>query len=281
MKKFSIVIKPEISELDSKIINEYWEIRDNKLQNSPREISAKYSLELHVLINKVKENSKCIFEEGNCKDCQKRLTREVYSHTSFNSIIKMRPIVTCSRCSQIEYDRESEERKLEEIYNITKKLELGIQSKNWKKLTENEFDILKQIIEYKDKKTIIKHLFKGDFYDKKIWRIVNKIEKLGLIYVNRDDFSSVISFDFYHDLKEKIKADPVIKETLLNFLNLTMTENQSLLNSKYSGSFTLKKSVLFKAGVKYFYTGWENSDGSINIQIYPYKNHNHKEDYNS
>ncbi len=151
----------------------------------------------------------------------------------------------------------------------------AIQKKRWLNLNSEEFEILKEIVRLKNKSLIYKEIFNGDPYDKTIWKIINSIEKKGLLFIKREPYPSlgVIKFIFPEQL-EKIfeeKYEMTNNENLNNLkLILSKNTNKKQTNQPdYSGTFILKRPVNLNSGIKYVYGGWINPYGSIKLSILP------------
>ena len=119
---------------------------------------------------------------------------------------------------------------------------------------------------------IYTNVFGGDPYNSYIWTRVNKIEELSLIKVKRawHDNKSVDSFEFDERLADLL--DLTMKPVSLPYLSFSLVPNIRKTKPRqpeYSGTFKLLDDVILKAGVKYIYGGWINTDGSINLKFQP------------
>jgi len=139
-----------------------------------------------------------------------------------------------------------------------------------KTLTESEYQTLKLIVTHQIKSKIYSTAFQGDPYNKNVWKIVNKLERLNLIHVGRNINGGVISFDF----------DPTLIYELDNYKNLNKQSNKnSFLTTKNSrfeeikyhdiGTFPLNDCLNLIPGEVYLYGGSIVENGSIYLKFTP------------
>lgn len=271
-RDYKIHIEQVSNDKHEAILQAYWEMDENGFMNKPTLICETYNITTSELNKIVKNNSYCLITLGSCSDCGLVNEEVVYSQTKFKEkrYVKKR----CSECEQKHYRelevarasrREVEEQEREMGFR------LAIKEKRWNDLTDEEFGILKKIILIKDKSEIYKHVFKGNAFDKSVWRKVRNIEKKRLIAVERNDGGGVVQFSFPEELESLFSRDETSNDEL-NFLSFSLAKNLHKNKERqpdYSGKFILKKPVKLDAGVKYIYGGWKNTDGSINLKIQP------------
>jgi hypothetical protein len=277
MKNYKIEITGDVNENYSEIINEYWEQGEKEFKNKPKQICAKHNITLGELNRMVKDFSKCEITHGYCTDCGQAMINTVYSQTSFLES-RRKTLERCSDCSHIffkniqeERDRQFEEQKLD----MDKKFELAVQERRWNDLSDEELDILKKIVHHKEKKLIGQEVFYGDWYDKSIWYKVKRIERLGLIHIERSEYGGAIKrFHFPQILEQEFKNYNFV-DTELDFIGFSLIKNfnkSKVRQPDYSGTFVLKRAVKLDSDVKYIYGGWLITDGSINLKIQPVSN---------
>ena len=274
METYKIEIADDVNEDYSEIINEYWEPGEKEFKNKPKQICTKHNITLGELNRIVKDFSKCEITHGYCTDCGQAMISTVYSQTSFLES-RRKTLERCSDCSQTffkniqeELERQREEKKLD----LEKKFELAVHERRWNDLTDEELDILKKIVHYKEKKLIGQEVFNGDWFDNSIWNKIKRIKRLGLIEIERNEYDgSIIRFLFPQDLEQEFGNNNFV-DTELDFLGFSLAKNINKSNVRqpdYSGTFVLKRPVKIDAAVKYIYGGWLNTDGSINLKIQP------------
>jgi RNase P subunit RPR2 len=277
MIEFKVEIAPNVDDDYSTIINEYWQMSDNEFVNKPKQINARYNITLAELNKIIKDFSRCDITHAHCSECGQAIVSSVYSQTSFKEN-KRKIISKCNECSHQYYmniESEKQRLKAESQLSMEKKFELAVQERRWNQLTDEELEILRKIVHFKDKKLINKEVFNGNFYDKSIWFKVKRIEKLGLIEIEREDSGSIIRFLFPAILEKEIFTDSAIGNVELDFLGFSLAKNIHKTNVRqpdYSGTFILSRPVKLEAEIKYIYGGWINTDGSINLKIQPLAN---------
>ena len=278
MKQHRIHIKDNVDETTRKIVSDYWSIENGEFKFNLDNLFKKYSLKQNKITQLIKENSYCLVEEI-CEQCQTSFERKVETKGNFKSSSFIS--ILCLNCiNEQEKIRQENERIRVENYNKRidelriekeKKRQQAIDNKRWLDLNDFELEILEKIIECIDLRSIKKVVFCGNFYDKTIWRAVNRLESFGLIHIERNDRNnSVTNIEFDTNLKNYIKR-PIITK-FEDYLSFSLTKKDNKTNIKqpdYSGTFTLLTDVVLKAGVKYIYGGWVQTDNSINLKFTP------------
>ncbi len=271
-KDYSIKVFTD-DEAEINLISDYWENNFGEFKFSLNELSEKYSLKPHLITKIIKEKSE-VLKEYKCFGCQEPYKVKIETKGKWNPYSEL-----CSNCEserkrrQKEFEieqqriREEEERnKRAEIENVFLQ---AISEKRWLNLNQYELEILKQIIQLKELKLIKKEVYNGNFYDKQVWTAVNKLHNLGLIFIRRDDYSNYVhSFEFSESLESEISEK--INTNIVDYLSFSLVKKASrteIRQPHYSGTFTLQSDVVLKAGEKYIYGGWEQTDGSINLKF--------------
>ncbi len=264
-------IHQEVTELQGEIIKKYWEFDNMEFKNKPSVLKKEYDISQYKLNKIIKNNSTCEINKGGCIECGIELIHNVTSQTQFREKINS-TIIHCEECRAEYNERLKKERELNQTTYRNQNLQKALEFRLWEKLTTDEFLVLKSIIKINDRDAIFREVFSQDYQG--TWTIVNKLERVGLIDVLRDD-SSVIGFGFLEELEnlilnfdEKIEAISSVRNNLS--FSLTRKTNKFKQNQPdYSGVFVLPSDILLKKGVEYIYGGWIQSDGSINLKFTP------------
>lgn len=279
MYGYKVHIETNLDETSKVVIEDYWSMENDEFVNNFTYLSQKYNLKNHEITKLVKANSYCIVNEK-CLNCNEMFERKVETKGNFkNKNHKKR----CEKC-QIDYLQEqqrAEEERIEigriflEHYNNQKKqkFELAIQNKRWLDLNEYELEILKMILQSENLKDIKRTVFNGDFHDQSIWRSVNKLEKLGLIVIERGYENRVENIDYSNELMNHLTTP--IKTKVSEILSFSLLKKDNKISARhpdYSGTFTPNTDIILKAGVKYISGGWILSDNSINLNFKPLAN---------
>lgn len=271
MKNHRINIADEIDETTKMLLEDYWHIDNGKFSNRAKDILVKYGLTQATMNKLVKENSYCDILLEKCIDCGIDRKVQIYSQSAFNS-----PDYEISgRCGDCT-EKFKRKRDKEEMWRIARekslKMSNAINQKIWLTLSEFELEILKKIIVSYDTNEAFSYVFDGNIRNKFIWRAVNKIEKLGLINVERTNGGKSLEFQYDPRLKNEIKGN--FEKKTVTYLSFSLSKKTNKITSRqpnYSGTFTLRNDILLKAGEKYLYGGWIQTDESINLKFTPLK----------
>lgn len=273
-KNYSIKTNTD-DEIELNLISDYWENNNGQFKFSLNELSKKYSLKSHSITKIIKEKSE-VFKETKCYDCQELYQVKIETKGKWNPYSEL-----CQNCQlerthkqkefELEQKRVIEENERERRAEIENTFQQAISEKRWLNLNQYKFETLKKIINLKELRLIKKEVYNGNFYDKQVWIAVNKLNNLGLIFIRRDDFSNhVHSFEFSEKLENEILQE--INTNIVDYLSFSLVKKMNrteVRQPNYSGTFTLQSDILLKAGEKYIYGGWEQTDGSINLKFTP------------
>ncbi len=279
MEGYSIHFEEGIDSETKKIAEEYWEIENGEFVNTVSYFFDRYSLNQNQLSKLIKANSHCKVQEI-CADCSETFDRFVPTKGYF----KFKYPVTCPTCKEkIEQDRiESKKRYLEEQKIEQEKIEQeskekfdkAIADEKWLELNDYELSTLKTILRNNNLNSVFKNVFKDDLTDKYIWGVLNKLNKLGLIQlVRNNNYVNAIEVDpmLLHHIEKSVKITSTNTPDYLSF-SLSKKRNKSEVKQPdYGGTFILPTDIILKANETYVYGGWILSDGSINLRFTPAK----------
>lgn len=190
----------KLNQREKDIIDEYW-MYDRMSFKDNNKIALQFNIDICELIKFVKENSICLLLFDNCSVCKKDYLYEVNTRSEF-IYINNRLSNYCSDCKPNHILINKNDISLDYFNFYTP--EYALENKLWVELSTIELEILKKILLYKDKFLIYKHVFKGDVKNKEIWNIIQHIEDLGLIWINRDESRKIISFEFLKKIKNEL-----------------------------------------------------------------------------
>lgn len=172
-------------------------------------------------------------------------------------------------------------------------LEIAIKNQDWKKLNSRELELLAILTKCKTKQEVMHKVFQGMKFDQNysqtLWERINLLNEMGLIWVERTESKKIIDFHTSGKLKEELEKEypqfylediPLDSEKLqimLQKIPLKITQSQP----DYSGSFNVKREIVFKPNVDYCYGAWLNDDGTIFLKIEPAQKQNTDNDLNS
>ncbi len=286
-QNFSLEIKPEATEQEREIVEKYWMYGDDGFVTKPTVLAEENELSIYKLNQLVRNNSSCRISLGYCEECGDEIICEATSQSHFKSCLRDHNSF-CESCLQkqreqreLEWQMQQEQRRLEreiQLKSIEERFQCAVHNRLWEQLSKEELLVLEKIVIFEDRHLIFKEVFDGDYHN--TWNIVNKLEKLGLIAVVRED-SCVSDFKFPQELKteflnseyslQKEKVVSVVSSRLSFSLPSKITR-RSANTPNYGGKFILSNDVILKKGVEYVSGAWIQTDGSINIRFIPIMN---------
>lgn len=283
MKAHQVHIKDNIDTATKNLIADYWKIIDGKFVFKTNELSQKYNIKIHEITKIVMINSH-VTVARNCNECGDLIIKEFKNRSSIAFFLtqnKRSREVSCQKCEDEKrrilneiYKKQEEERKLiieQEKLAKEERFQEIIKKQEWEKLNSFEYSILQKIIEFQNLNKIKKEVFNGNYQDKFVWAAINKLEKVGFIHVERKGWgNSITSITSDPRLKIYIKKPNLLKKVDYLAFSLAKKDNKTHIKQPdYSGTFVLQTDVVLKAGVKYIYGGWIQTDNSINLKFTP------------
>jgi len=180
--EYEIIISNKTPEAILEIIPKYWILKKERFKYSIKEIVLN-KLEIEKIIDEILKYSYCLLQTNPCRLCSSKSTIRINNRQHFSEVIKSKDLI-CDYCKMYSPNFiEDNHTSFDLEYN------LGL-------LSDEEFNVLRGIIHLKTKFLIYRHIFNNDIEDISIWEIVNKIQKLGLIWIERDSSWRIKSFNF-------------------------------------------------------------------------------------
>ena len=260
------------------ICKDYWEIIDNlQYHYKVKELSNKYDIYPNGISQIVQSNSTLTIH---CENCDNKVG-EYKKRSDFEiSVYQETKEILCEDCH-------SDKHKLIAAEIIQEKLdamEMAVKTEKYKELNQMERETLIEIVESRTKKEVVKKVFKGadmrGDYGQKIWKRINLLDDMDLIWVEREvGGSKIINYHVNGKLRQKLRNEyshlfmPIKEEESHQFkkFQFTMIENFSKKDRQpdYSGFFKVKEEIILRTNEEYQYGGWKNDDGTMFIKIEP------------
>ncbi|MCL9804613.1 hypothetical protein NAT51_03710 [Flavobacterium amniphilum] len=262
-------ISEKIDAISKEILNKYWLNENGEFIHKVNNLSKEYSLTSFKITELVKNHS-TFFKSKICERCRIEYFEKIETRGKLKGDFRE---ILCENCKQIQKEQSIKiinDEKQNQISNRLNIFNKSFNEKNWEKLNRNEFEIYEKIIANKTLKNIKQNIFKNDFYCQSTWSVFNKLERLNLIIIERHHNKTVLNICFDERVENviaknyKMEAKDSLSFSLAKKLNKTK-QNQP----DYSGTFILKNDIVLKAGVKYLYGGWSQTDDSINLKFTP------------
>lgn len=266
-----IKISPMVTELENKIINDYWLYENEEFTHTPTLLKEKYEISQPKLVGLVKQHSFCLITKEKCIECKEILKYSVTSQTQFKQRIKS-TINRCEVCRSINSDKLKRDREERNISYEQQQGELILINK-LPKLSYKHREVLARMVHIDDKRRIFKEVFKGDYEG--TWDVVNELQKQGFLDVLRDEDKSVRGFNFINGLKGELAKYLDEEERKESLDNSVRTHLRKKLNKTkptqpdFIGEIELPKDFHFRKGIEYTCGAWIQKDGSINLKITP------------
>lgn len=185
--EYEIIISSKTPEPLIEIITKYWILEKGEFKYLVEDFSLNQLDEEEIL-----KYSHCIIKTNPCPLCVSVSTITVNDRNILVELFKKNNLV-CDNCK---------------LYSPNnKKVLLTTKDVNYKLglLTEEEYIVLRGIVRLKTKFLIYRHIFNNNIEDEDIWNIINKLQKLGLVWIARESESwKIKSFNFNPELKEQI-----------------------------------------------------------------------------
>lgn len=168
---------------------------------------------------------------------------------------------------------QKEKREKEKSEKLSKKhlLEFALKNEFWNKLTTYEFDILKSIIRMNNYSEIYTKLYKEKSDFKKNWPIIDKLNRLGLIEIKRNNLTNKITeFYFLQELRKVLEINTNFKNERVNSLSFNVPEKFNRTKETqphFARKIIFENSIILKPDVEYICSIWQNLNGTIDFKL--------------
>lgn len=270
------------TELQNKILQDYWEFKDLDFDNNPKKCKEKYKLSQSDLSKIIRDFSSLLFYRK-CDKCNSFEKHEVKSISSFKTIVNKTKHI-CFHCIIEEYD-ENEKIEKEKIKIARAKLTDAIENKNWKNLSKFELNVFVKCLDLNN--SDLKSYF-GDILGQKnfikLIKALESIEKQNLIVLQRNKYNNYITDHQYLSTLKEYK-DEIIDEYNnyqsiaesnydTNELKLKLTINESFNHPdspQYAGTIIFKERIVIEPNTEYVFAQWTRSDNNLFFSLVPLK----------
>lgn len=179
---YEIVISNTASEELLKIIHKYWIIDNEKFKYNLKEIMFE-DTPSKTLISKILSYSYCIFKAKPCALCASYSNIIIHDRKQLLEVTVSNNLI-CDKCKSFSPNYKKDALISNDLYY------------NLALLSEEEHNVLKGIINLKTKFLIYRHIFNNNIEDETIWKIINQLQKLGLVWIERESSWKIKSFNF-------------------------------------------------------------------------------------
>ncbi|WP_282087171.1 hypothetical protein [Aquimarina algiphila] len=187
---YEIVISSNVSEELINAVSRYWLFRDGHFVHNLNTINEK-TINKKELINRITKHSHGLIHFPNCKLCFSEFEILVKDRKEFITKVNDQELV-CNLCKSFSP-------KYQEGIPLHFPIEISINQ-----LSEIEYKILCGIVKLKSKRLIYRHIFNNDLENHEIWKVINTLQKKGLIWIERDNSWRIKSFGFKTEILKLI-----------------------------------------------------------------------------
>ena len=183
---YEIVISNNASEELLEIIHKYWIIDNEKFKYNLEEILFEDTTS-ETLISKILRYSYCIFKANPCALCASNSKIIIHDRNQLLEVSVSNYLI-CDKCKLFSPNYRKDALISKDLYY------------NIALLSEEELNVLKGIINLKTKFLIYRHIFNNNIEDETIWKVINQLQKLGLVWIERESSWKIKSFKFNRKL---------------------------------------------------------------------------------
>lgn len=222
--------------IDKKIIREYWEVDSDTIgwKNPVQKIAESNGTSMRYVSSYTKENSRFELYCTECKNiivnCNLRSGINWFDFLSGNEI-------RCENCAskpQVNIIHKTVIKEIEPSFKSAKKINIAFDTKQWLDLNQPELEVLIKVAECKSRTEVYSKVFPDENlrsqYNQFYWRILNHLDDLNLIWIEREDDGSIIQFHKHGKLYQTL---------LKEFPDLVLPRKEQHTPKKYG--FSLQK----------------------------------------
>ena len=276
MKENRVNISDEIDAISKEILKNYWLNENEEFRYKIVDLCQKYNL-TNFKITELVKNYSSFLKSKTCNICRNDFFEKIETRGKLKGSFWNIECEYCKKAKKQQNIQKTQKINLENENILKSRLLLfnkSFSEKKWEILNENEFEIYQKIIDNKTLKNIKQNIFKNDFFCQSTWTVFNKLEKLNLIIVERNSNKTVLNV-YFDERVENIFFKNYKKIDNNDTLSFSLAKKQDKSKQSqpdYSGTFILKNDIILKAGMKYLYGGWLQTDESINLKFTPLEN---------
>lgn len=279
-------ISDHSSKEDKKILQFYWEMKNEVLKNTPSLVRKKFNI-TQAELNRLNATYASLSLYLLCENCISYEKQLASSHSAYKQVIinhrsKYTYPFKCNHC-ELEIKKTETQEAEEKRNTLIENLNSAIENKNWENLSNFERAVLGNCLEMNFNQ--LKHhygklLGRDNFYD--LIRALETIEHQNLIELYKESNSRYIKN--YH-IENKLKAfkEEIIfleevpessveidSETNEIKFKLTINENQQHPDQPmHAGTVTFKERIVIEPGVEYIFGQWKRANDSLYLTMIP------------
>jgi hypothetical protein len=196
---------------------DYWNMSINlKFVYSVRDVASKYRLPMMQVTKTVMDNAVMVVK---CIHCNEPVNQYAKRSDFHPDDFRKPEFFSCAKCLRLEQNRQvvcEVQRQTGEKNPATvdkkkvdEKMKIAVENRMWNNLSQIELEILIIIAESSDRREIYEKVFYGldinsDLRRNK-WNAISKIEKLHLIWLERDGGNKIIRFHILEETKGMLR----------------------------------------------------------------------------
>ena len=269
------------NDIDKKIIREYWEVDTKTIgwRNTVQKIAEWNSTSMRNVSSYTKENSRF---ELYCTECENLIVtcnlRSGINWFDFLSGSEIR-CESCQSKPQVNIVTKTVIKEVEPVFKSAKKMNIAFKTEQWLNLNQPELEVLIKVAESKTRSEVYSKVFPDENlrsqYNLFYWRILNRLDDLNLIWIDREDDGSIIQFHThgnlyntllkeYPDLVMKRKAPKLPKAFGFSLKKHDKDEDKE---PDFTGQISARFDVEIKAVETFECAVWYNKIDGIYVRI--------------
>ncbi len=176
------------------LITDFWSIdQDNSFSFTLADLATNYELTVSEIKQIIKKFSGVLVFMEHCTLCNSSYKLGVKTRVEFKNLVSFKGRI-CDLCDS--YSPKPL------FYNELSKIDIKFR---YQEISEMEKFILNGMVNLKSKMLIYKHIFNNNLENKDLWKIINNLERNGLLYIDRNNDCSIKAFRFPSDVLKIIK----------------------------------------------------------------------------
>ncbi len=267
--------------IDKKIIHEYWEVDSEIIgwKNPVQKIAKLNSTSMGYVSRYTKENSRF---ELYCTECSNQIVKcNLRSGLNWFDFLSGNEI-RCENCfskPQVNIIHKTVVKEIEPTFKSGKKMNIAFETKQWVDLNQPELEVLIKVAECKSRSEVYSKVFPDEnlrsSYNTFYWRILNRLDDLNLIWIDREEDGSIIQFHTHGNLYKTLLKDfpdlflPRKEPNPPKAYGFSIQKNKNKEGKEpdYNGQFELKTDLEFKKGTVLKFAVWHNKIDGLYIRI--------------
>jgi hypothetical protein len=247
------------------LIDKYWSFSSGKYNFKTNDLQIHYGYTQPQITKVVTEASSAVLVMERCSACADEIKFGLTHRSHGYELLQDELLrLLCGRCRVAFNDKCNT---LSASDKINFRLQYYFEVKIWKKLTDEEQELLRRLLKASTYRKILRHA-QGPEFDK-TWKMFEKFERYGLLHFERNAEGKLTDIRYLPELRHELVGDAYDRENEFSAYLLPRQNRTHGAQPHYTRKIQFDNDVVLQAGIEYMCSMWHNEDGSVLFKLTP------------